>query len=155
MSRLVGHSTSIWISTHSLRDHLDEIERPRTDYCHLCWSAVRRLKTQKAANPTTVREHQSDTTCSSCGKEVASSEQLLDERGRCQKCQPDESWEASKKMMSASRAFSEVRRDAESKAGTDRTPLLEEVTIQVGGDEPFKRPSSSVSDPDSKPAKTR
>jgi len=41
-------------------------------------------------------------------------------------------------MMSASRAFSEVRRDAESKAGTDRTPLLEEVTIQVGGDEPFQ-----------------
>jgi hypothetical protein len=40
--------------------------------------------------------------------------------------------------MSASRAFSEVRRDAGSKAGTDRTPLLEEVTIQVGGDDPFQ-----------------
>jgi hypothetical protein len=40
--------------------------------------------------------------------------------------------------MSASRAFSEVRRDAESKAGTDRTPLLGELTIQVGGDEPFQ-----------------
>jgi hypothetical protein len=50
----------------------------------------------------------------------------------------DESWEASKKMRSASRAFSEVRHDAESKVGIDRTPLLEEVTIQVGGDDPFQ-----------------
>jgi len=41
-------------------------------------------------------------------------------------------------MMSASRAFSEVRRDAESKAGADRTPLLEEVIIQVGGDDSFQ-----------------
>jgi len=58
-------------------------------------------------------------------------------------------------MMSASRAFSEVRRDAESKAGTDRTPLLEEVTIQVGGDEPFQAAKFVSQRPDSKPAKTR
>ncbi len=117
-------------------DHLDEIDRPEQTVA-TCAECGTEIENPEGTEPHYCEEHQSDTTCSSCGKEVAS-EQLLDERGRCQECQPDESWDASKKMMSASRAFSEVRRDAESKAGTDRTPLLEEVTIQVGGDDPFQ-----------------
>lgn len=117
-------------------DHLDEIARPEQTVA-TCAECGAEVENPEGSEPYYCEEHQSDTTCSSCGKEVAS-EQLLDARGRCEECQPEESWEASKKMMSASRAFSEVRRDAESKAGTDRTPLLEEVTIQVGGDEPFQ-----------------
>ena len=116
--------------------HLDEIERPERTIA-TCAECGTKVENPEGSEPYYCEEHQSDTTCSSCGEEVAS-EQLLDSRGRCEECQPDESWEASKKMMSASRAFSEVRRDAESKAGTDRTPLLEELTIQVGGEEPFQ-----------------
>jgi DNA-directed RNA polymerase subunit RPC12/RpoP len=117
-------------------DHLDEIDRPEQTVA-TCAECRAEVENPEGSEPFYCEEHQSDTTCSSCGKEVAS-EQLLDEHGRCQECQPEESWEASKKMMSASRAFSEVRRDAESKAGTERTPLIEEVTIQVGGDDPFQ-----------------
>jgi hypothetical protein len=119
-----------------VEDHVDEIERPERTIatCAECGTAV---ENPEGSEPYYCEEHQSETTCSSCGKEVTS-EQLLDARGRCEECQPDESWEANEKMMSASRAFSEVRRDAESKAGTDRTPLLEECTIQIGGDDPFQ-----------------
>jgi DNA-directed RNA polymerase subunit RPC12/RpoP len=133
----IGGAFHVYLDIDALvEDHLDEIERPERTIA-TCAECGTEVENPEGSEPYYCEEHQSDTTCSSCGKEVAS-EQLLDERGRCQKCQPDESWEASKKMMSASRAFSEVRRDAESKAGTDRTPLLEEVTIQVGGDEPFQ-----------------
>jgi len=119
-----------------VKEHLDEIERPERTVatCAECGTEVEK---PEGNEPYYCEQHQSDTVCRSCGTEVAS-EQLLDDRGRCEECQPAESWEASKKMMSASRAFSEVRRDAESTAGADRIPLLEEVTIEVGGDDPFQ-----------------
>lgn len=119
-----------------LADHVEQLERPERTVatCAECGAVV---ETPEGREPYYCEDHKSDTTCSSCGTEAAS-EELLDARGRCEECQPDESWETSKKMMSASRAFSEVRRDAESTAGADRTPLLEELTIEVGGDDPFQ-----------------
>jgi hypothetical protein len=116
--------------------HLDEIERPEREVA-TCAECGTQVENPEGGPPHYCEEHRSETTCSSCGREVTS-EAVLDEQGRCENCRPDQSWEANTKMMSASRAFSEVRRDAESKAGTDRTPLLGELTIQVGGDEPFQ-----------------
>lgn len=119
-----------------LDDHLDKIEPPEQPEvsCAECGDPV---ESPEGSPPHYCEKHPTDPTCSSCGDEVKSTD-LLDAQGRCEECQPDESWESSKKMMAASRAFSEVRRDAESKAGADRTALLEELTIQVGGDDPFQ-----------------
>ncbi|WP_210408989.1 DUF499 domain-containing protein [Halorhabdus rudnickae] len=133
----IGPSFHVYQDIDSLlEDHLDEIERPESPEatCAECGTVI---DEPEGSTPYYCEEHQSSTTCSSCGTEVAN-ERLLDGQGRCQDCQPDESWDAGTKMMSASRAFSEVRRDAESTAGADRTPLLAELTIEVGSDDPFQ-----------------
>jgi hypothetical protein len=119
-----------------LDEQIEQIDRPdvETPTCAECGDDI---KNTSGDPPHYCEKHQSETTCISCDKEVDSRDEL-DDQGRCADCQPDETWEASKKMMSASRAFSEVRRDAEATAGGDRTPFIEEITIQVGGDEPFQ-----------------
>lgn len=133
----IGTGSVLYRDIDALVDeHGDEIARPEQRIV-TCAECDNQVENPEGTPPHYCEEHQSETTCSSCGKEV-DNEALLDQQGRCTDCQPEESWDASTKMMSASRAFSEVRRDAESKAGTDRTPLLDILTIQVGGEDPFQ-----------------
>ncbi|MEF8824760.1 MAG: DUF499 domain-containing protein [Halapricum sp.] len=79
-------------------------------------------------------------TCRECGKEVSSKSEL-NVRGLCDECAEPNDWKESTSLMTASRAFNEVRTHALGQGSGSSSPGVDQVTIEVGGEEPLSKGS--------------
>jgi len=69
----IGGAFHVYLDIDALvEDHLDEIERPERTIA-TCAECGTEVENPEGSEPYYCEEHQSDTTCSSCGKEVAAS----------------------------------------------------------------------------------
>ena len=81
-----------------------------------------------------------DLECANCGKSVASQSEL-NPRGLCAECAQPQDWERSTSLMASSRAFNEVRTHALGKSSSGGDPGIDQVTIELGGDDQLSKGS--------------
>jgi hypothetical protein len=133
----IGDEYELFVGIDDLLDqHGDEIEPPRVTECEECGNDLPSQSQHSLCEDC----RQKPATCNSCGDEVAG-QTMADEPVVCDDCQGGRGgkpWNKSTGSMSAKRAFSEVRSHTLSRAGSDATPGVESLVVQIEGDQPFK-----------------
>lgn len=122
--------------------HEDSIEPPERSgdtECEVCGTTVE----PSGSPPFYCEEHapgSKKTKCTECGKEVDDEDQLTVD-SRCRECAGSDRWDHSTSLMTASRAFNEIRADALGSASTDETPGVSRVMIEIGGEDQLSKGS--------------
>lgn len=136
----IGDEYVVFTDIESLLDvHSDKIQPPKTSGadCDVCGESVDAV----GEAPYYCNEHRpSKPTCDECGKEV-SSESELTAHGLCSECAGVDDWRKATSLMTASRAFKEVRTSALSEASSGDDPAVSQVTIEVGGEDQLSKAS--------------
>jgi hypothetical protein len=125
-----------------LNVHHDAIRPPEADEVECAEEGCETLVEPSGDGPTYCAKHEPDpekVPCQSCGEEYEQSE--LDTRGLCPDCTQPSGWERATSQMAASRAFNEVRTHALSKAPSDGTPGVSQVTVEVMGEDQLSKGS--------------
>ncbi|SEL88216.1 ATP-binding protein [Haloferax larsenii] len=135
----VGDEYVVYTDVNSLLDvHHDTIRPPETEET-LCAEPGCEVEVDEEGDYCS-QHGPEDPECSSCGKTVASRSEL-NPRGLCADCAQPQDWERSTSVMTASRAFNEVRTHALGKSTSGSDPGIDRVTIEVGGDDQLSKGS--------------
>ncbi len=135
----IGGEYVVYTGIEALLDvHHDAIQPPETDEekCAKpgCTNAAEGDESEYCD------EHQPETAeCADCGEIVPKDE--LDADGYCSDCRGPEDWEDSTSQMAASRAFNKVRTHALSEAGTNSTPGVSHVIVEIVGEDQLSKGS--------------
>jgi len=135
----IGDEYELFGSIEDLLDqHADEIRRPELTECANCGKDLPPQSTHKLCEECRNKPAE----CDDCGEEVEGKTKA-DEPVLCEDCKtgPGGTWNKSTGSMSAKRAFSEIRGHAVSQAGSDATPGIDSLIVQIEGDQPFKHGS--------------
>ncbi len=121
-----------------LEQHGDEIEPPKATECDNCGTELPEDSPHSLCEECRSKPAE----CSECGKTIQSTTKS-DEPIKCEDCKETgrKPWSKSTGSMAAKRAFTEVRSHAVSQGGSDSTPGVSSLILDIEGDEPFKHGS--------------
>ncbi len=135
----VGDEYVVYTDVNALLDvHHDVIRPPETEET-TCAEPGCEVEVDEEGDYCSQHEP-NDLECSNCGKTVASRGEL-NPRGLCAECAQPQDWERSTSVMTASRAFNEVRTHALGKSSSGSDPGIDRITIEVGGDDQLSKGS--------------
>jgi hypothetical protein len=135
----IGDEYELFESIDDLLDqHGDEIRPPELTECTHCGKDLPPHSTHQLCEE--CREKPAE--CNKCGDQV-DGKTKADEPVLCDDCRGGNgaTWDKSTGSMSAKRAFSEIRGHAVSQAGSNATPGIDSLIVQIEGDQPFKHGS--------------
>ncbi len=134
----IGEEYEVFESIDALLEqHGDEIEPPKATECDNCGAEL------PESSPHSLCEEcrSKPATCSECGKTIEGTSKV-DEPITCEDCSGGiKPWNKSTGSMAVKRAFTEIRSHAVSQAGSDSTPGVSSLILDIEGDEPFKHGS--------------
>ncbi|WP_311172660.1 ATP-binding protein [Halobellus ordinarius] len=121
-----------------LEQHGNEIEPPKATECDECGAELPKNSPHSLCEECRSKPAE----CRECGKTIEGTTKS-DEPITCEECRStgSEPWSKSTGSVSAKRAFSEIRSHAASQAGSDSTPGVSSLIVEIEGDEPFKHGS--------------
>ncbi|OYR54791.1 ATP-binding protein [Halorubrum halodurans] len=139
----IGNEYVVYTGIESLLDvHHDSIRPPEAEKVQCAEDGCTTMVEPSGDGPAYCEDHKKTiekARCQSCGKEYAESE--LNAQGICPDCARPSGWDTATSQMAASRAFNEVRTHALSKAPSDGTPGVSQVTVEVMGEDRLSKGS--------------
>jgi hypothetical protein len=133
----IGDEYELFVSIDELLEqHGDEIRPPEVTECQECGTDLPPHSSSSLCQEC----RQMSAECRECGSEVEGKTKA-DEPVLCEDCKGgggSKPWNKSTGSMSAKRAFSEIRSHALSQAGSDSTPGIDSLMMQIEGEQPFK-----------------
>ncbi|MBB6645927.1 DUF499 domain-containing protein [Halobellus sp. MBLA0160] len=139
----IGNDYVVYTDIEALLDvHHDSIRPPEATEIECAEEGCSTMVEPSNDGPAYCEEHQKPpekARCRSCGDRYDESE--LNAQNLCPECARPSGWETSTSQMAASRAFNKVRTDALSKAASDGSPGVSQVTVEVMGEDRLSKGS--------------
>jgi hypothetical protein len=139
----IGNDYVVYTGIEALLEvHHDSIRPPEAGEIECAEEGCPRMVEPSNDGPAYCEEHQDEPEkirCQQCGEEYEETE--LNAQGICPECAQPSGWDTATSQMAASRAFNEVRTHALSKAPSDGSPGVSQVTVEVMGEDRLSKGS--------------